>query len=200
MRILALDTSSPQISVALVDGQRVLAQKSEVGSASLRLQPCIESVLKDAGLKLAQIDAFAIGEGPGSYNGLRCGFATLRGILLVHPRPVVQLNSLPAMLPATRNGKRFAGVVLDARKKVFFFQKFNTELEIPVQFEEGMRESIESIPGIDAADGIWYSYEIQQLTQTYPDAARIAALAVPLISHANSDLNLGEPRYLRPPV
>lgn len=200
MKILAFDTSSPQISVAITDGGRVLSKVEELGNASVGLQPSIEKALKGANLHLKDIEAFVIGEGPGSYNGLRCGFATLRGILMVHPRPVIQLNSLPAMVPASRNGQRFAGVVLDARKKVFFFQKFNMQLEVPVQFEEGIRESIDSIPGIDAADGIWYSYEIKQLTQTYPDAARLATFAAPLFGDANRELKLGEPRYLRPPV
>ena len=200
MNILALDTSSPRISVAITDGKRVLGRADESGNASTRLIPCIEQALKAAKITLDRIDGFAIGEGPGSYNGLRCGFATLQGILLTHPRPVVQLNSLPAMLPESRNGKRFAGVVLDARKKVFFFQKFNLEAGMPVAFEEGMVETIEAIPGIDAHDGSWYSYDIEGMTRTYPDAAMIARHATVAMTATEAGNQLGEPRYLRPPV
>jgi len=200
MKILAIDTSSPQVSVAVADDRRVLSKVEKFGNASTELLPCIESALKQAGLELRQIDAFAIGEGPGSYNGLRCGFATLQGILLAHPRPVIQLNSLPAMVSASRNGKRFAGVVLDARKKVFFYQKFNIELEVPVQFQEGMSESIESIPEIDASDGVWYSYDVDRMKLSYPDAGALAQWAILMLKDPSLEKKLGEPRYLRPPV
>jgi tRNA threonylcarbamoyl adenosine modification protein YeaZ len=200
MKILAFDTSSPQISVAVADDGRILSKIDEFGNASVSLLPSIEKALKNAGLELRDIEAFAIGEGPGSYNGLRCGFATLQGILLAHPRPVIQLNSLPTMLPASRNGKRFAGVVLDARKKVFFYQKFNIELEVPVQFQEGMSESIESIPEIDASDGVWYSYDVHAMKLSYPDAATLAQWATLALKDPDFETKLGEPRYLRPPV
>jgi tRNA threonylcarbamoyl adenosine modification protein YeaZ len=199
MRILALDTSSPRISVAVADKTQVLARVDEIGSASTQLLPCIERVLKEANLELKQIDAFAIGEGPGSYNGLRCGFATLQGILLIHPRPVVQINSLLAMLPASQNGGKFAGVVLNARKQMFYFEKFK-QPDAATPFEQDMATAVDQIPGIDAKDGVWYGYEIEGWPVTYPDAAVLARRASRPLETSETEKKLGEPRYLRPPV
>jgi tRNA threonylcarbamoyl adenosine modification protein YeaZ len=200
MKILALDTSSPRISVAIVDGERILSKVEEIGNASTRLVPCIEKSLKEANLKLDQIEAYGIGEGPGSYNGLRCGFATLQGVLLNQARPVVQINSLLGMLPAGKNGGKFCGVILNARKQMYFFQKFETALGVPVMSEEGMRPSVKEIPGIDSSEGSWYSYEVDGMTPVYPEASEIARFAAIALKEPEFKKSLGEPRYLRPPV
>jgi len=200
MKILGLDTSSPRISVAIADGEHILSKIEEIGNASTRLLPCIEKALKEADLKLDQIEAFGIGEGPGSYNGLRCGFATVQGFLLNQPRPVIQINSLLAMLPAEKNGKEFSGVILNARKQMFFFQKFNMGPDTPIILEEGMASTVDEIPEIDSRDGSWYSYEIEGMTPAYPEAAEIARFAAMALKTPDLKKKLGEPRYLRPPV
>lgn len=200
MKILALDTSSPRISVAIVDDERVLSKVEEIGNASTRLVPCIEKALKEANLKLDQIEAFGIGEGPGSYNGLRCGFATLQGFLLNNPKPVIRINSLFGMLPAEKNGRKFAGVILNARKQMFFFQKYNLGSGMPVVLEEGMAPTVEEIPEIDSRDGSWYSYEVEGIAPCHPEAAQIARFSAMALKDPDFDKTLGEPRYLRPPV
>jgi tRNA threonylcarbamoyladenosine biosynthesis protein TsaB len=201
MKILALDTSSPQISVAVADDLRILSKVENFGNTSTELLPCIERALKEAKLDLKQIEAFTIGEGPGSYNGLRCGFATLQGILLVHPRPVVQLNSLPAMMQGVRGtGYGVRGAILNARKNSYFYAKFEINGNHPKFLEDGMVSQIEDIPEIDSDNVYWCSYEIKDFSIAYPDAAVIARLAAEAIHDPKLEKKLGEPRYLRPPV
>ena len=199
MKILAIDTSSPRISVAVADSDRVLFKTDEIGSPSVQLISCIEKTLKGAGLGLRQIDGFVIGEGPGSYNGLRCGFATLHGLLIPRPRRAVKVSSLAAMVSGVE-GPEMRGAILNARKNSFFFGKFRLENAGPKLIEEGMVERIEQISGIDSPEIAWLSYEVEGFPVAYPDAAALVRLGRPELEREPSEKILLEPRYLRPPV
>ena len=206
MKILALDTSSPQISVAVANDHQILSQADEIGNASVLLVPCIEKALKSAGLGLQEIDGFVIGEGPGSYNGLRCGFATLLGLLLPKPRSVVKFNSLAAMVVEVRGtgsrvkgqGSGVRGTILNARKNSFFFAKFRMDEGVPNLVEEGMVTHLEEIPELRSEKVSWSSYDVEGFPVAYPEASALAMLGLPEFKH--TDQMILEPRYLRPPV
>ena len=206
MKILALDTSSPQISVAVANDHQILSQADEIGNASVLLVPCIEKALKSAGLGLQEIDGFVIGEGPGSYNGLRCGFATLLGLLLPKPRSVVKFNSLAAMVVEVRGtgsrvkgqGSGVRGTILNARKNSYFYAKFRMDNGAPNLLEEGMVENVNAIPGVGDKDIAWFSYDVEGFPVAYPEASALAMLGLPEFKH--TDQMILEPRYLRPPV
>ncbi|HEX9623722.1 MAG TPA: tRNA (adenosine(37)-N6)-threonylcarbamoyltransferase complex dimerization subunit type 1 TsaB [Streptosporangiaceae bacterium] len=80
MLILAFDTATPAVTVALHDGNRVLAQESAVDSRrhGELLAPAITKALAVAQATIADITTVAVGIGPGPYTGLRAGLVTAR--------------------------------------------------------------------------------------------------------------------------
>ena len=94
-RLLAFDTSTESLAVAVCDGAATFA-RSEAGGAlaSARLVPRVMSLLAQAGLRLPQLDAIAFGRGPGAFTGLRTSAAVAQGLALGAARPVLALDSL----------------------------------------------------------------------------------------------------------
>lgn len=81
--VLAIDAGSPIVSVAVGIGSRVVAQHSlELRESSSRLMELLDSLLRQAGLSVSDLTAVVGLEGPGSFTGLRVGFATLQGLAL----------------------------------------------------------------------------------------------------------------------
>ena len=99
MRVLALDTTTPAGSVALIEDDRVEDERrgDAARTHAERLPGEILSVLNVRGLSASDIDLFAVASGPGSFTGLRIGIATMQGLALVHRRPVVGVSALDAL-------------------------------------------------------------------------------------------------------
>ena len=137
MRILAIETSSPRGSVALVEHQRCVAALSHERENSHveELPGLIERVLADAGWAKHSIERVAVGTGPGSFTGLRVGVALAQGISEGLEVPLVGVCSLAAMagaVPEAVSGVRCP--VLDARRGEVFFGLYSadgTELHPP---------------------------------------------------------------------
>src|ERR1051326_6657944 len=89
--ILAIETATRAGGVALARGEEVLV--SITGDAavshSTNLIEMIDGVLRDAGVTLAQVDLFAVAQGPGSFTGLRIGLATVKAFAAHLHREVV---------------------------------------------------------------------------------------------------------------
>lgn len=123
MIVLAFDTSSRVISVALFDSEprdgelsgdpqhgRVLARRDVEAPPAEGLLGWVDEVLAEAGLGREAIELVAVGTGPGLFTGTRVGVATAKGIAFALGRPLVGVSSLLAVLRATRAD----GVMLDA--------------------------------------------------------------------------------------
>ena len=113
MNILAFDTSTELLSVC--------ANQSEVSyfgamEHAERIIPLIAQALNGAKIELKNVDAFVIGAGPGSFTGLRVGFATLQGFAIATDKPCYSIPSLDATAYAGRNQAEVTAVVMDARR------------------------------------------------------------------------------------
>jgi tRNA threonylcarbamoyladenosine biosynthesis protein TsaB len=99
MHVLALDTTTLEGSVALVDGSRTLAEQR--GDATRthgeRLPAELLALVECCGMGIRSIDVFAVASGPGSFTGLRIGIATIQGLALSIGRPVVAVSGLDAL-------------------------------------------------------------------------------------------------------
>jgi tRNA threonylcarbamoyladenosine biosynthesis protein TsaB len=78
--LLAFDTATPAVTVALHDGTQVLAERTTVDARRQGelLAPHIEAVLSAAGVRAAELSSIAVGVGPGPFTGLRVGVVTAR--------------------------------------------------------------------------------------------------------------------------
>ncbi len=99
MLVLALDTTTRQGSVALARGGSILA--SGAGDAAMthgaRLPGDLARLLDAHGLRIADVDLFAVAAGPGSFTGLRIGIATMQGLALGNGKPLAGISALDAI-------------------------------------------------------------------------------------------------------
>lgn len=93
--LLAVDTATDRMAVAVVAGGQAWCAEEEGGSrASQRLLPLVFELLAQAGLRPADLDAVAFGRGPGAFTGLRTACAVAQGLALGIGCPVLPLDSL----------------------------------------------------------------------------------------------------------
>jgi tRNA threonylcarbamoyladenosine biosynthesis protein TsaB len=122
MRILAIDTSSGQGSVALLADARLLAQESgdsgELSSSGLFRR--VGRVLGIAGIKLSDVECFAVAAGPGSFTGLRVGLAAVKGWAEVWQRPIAAVSALKAVAAQATEPGACVVPLLDARRGQLF--------------------------------------------------------------------------------
>jgi tRNA threonylcarbamoyladenosine biosynthesis protein TsaB len=123
VRILGIETSTVRGSVALVDGERIVAalEHHRENAHGESILPLVEQALAEAGWSRGQLDRIAVGIGPGSFTGLRVGIAVAQGISEGLEVPLVGVPSLQAMAlaaPAEEMAPRC--VLMDARKNELF--------------------------------------------------------------------------------
>lgn len=95
---LAIDTSTATASLAIVRGSQVLAELSWCcgQNHSVELVPRLNWLLKQAGLELSSISSLSVARGPGSYNGLRVGISTAKGLAFSLGVPLAGIGTLEA--------------------------------------------------------------------------------------------------------
>ncbi len=118
MKILALDTATTSCSVAVTDEGSVCAESTthKNQTHSKHLMEMIDSVLKNAGLGVGDMDGFAVTIGPGSFTGLRIGISTIKGLAFAVDKPVVGISSLETLAWQSADRAHLIGPLLDARK------------------------------------------------------------------------------------
>lgn len=133
MKLLAFDTSTDSMSMAVTDGNRVWQHTGAGGAqASGTLIPAILDLLAQAGLGLPGLDALVFGRGPGSFTGLRTACSVAQGLALGAHLPVLPMDTLLAVAEEARfqheGGQAAASLqvnaLLDARMDEMYAQRF----------------------------------------------------------------------------
>ena len=127
MRVLALDTATPDLVTGVVDlesGQVTEQVIEDTRLLSEQLMPAVEGVIDKLDRGYADIDAFAVGVGPGPFTGLRVGMATASALGQAVGKPVHGVCTHDAI--AFELAKNFSGpatalVATDARRKEIYF-------------------------------------------------------------------------------
>ena len=118
MRVLALETSTLAGGVALVDGERLVAEYVLDVSVthSERLMAAVDRVLADARWAPRDVEGLAVSIGPGSFTGLRIGVSTAKGLAWALGVPIAAVPTLDAMAAAVAWGAWPVCPVLEARR------------------------------------------------------------------------------------
>jgi tRNA threonylcarbamoyladenosine biosynthesis protein TsaB len=94
--LLAVDTSTQSVGIALFDGNQILCEESWISRRyhTVELANAVQSNLFRAGLSAADLHVLAVASGPGSFTGLRIGLALIKGIAYTHQLPVIGIPTL----------------------------------------------------------------------------------------------------------
>ena len=214
MKLLAFETATEACSVALwVDGDvRERFELAPRRHAELSL-PWAEALLAESGIAKSQLDAIAVGRGPGAFTGVRLAIALAQGIALALDRPVVPVSTLAAL--AMRSAGERVLAAIDARMGEVYWGAFTRD-------GDDMRATTPDSVGpatavaLPAGDGAWYGVgtgfaavegalpqhlgnKLAQVDATaLPHAADIATLAVAAVARGEAvPAERLEPAYLR---
>ena len=118
MKLLALDTATEACSAAVwVDGAVVERYELAPRRHAALILPMIESVLVEAGLAVTQLEAIAVGRGPGAFTGVRIAIGIAQGLAFAADLPVIPVSTLGALAlgAARETGQMRIAAALDAR-------------------------------------------------------------------------------------
>lgn len=129
MKVLALDTSTPRGSVALLEGRELVAELRllSLETHSSRLLGSVEYLLHISGWQLADLRLVAAGIGPGSFTGIRIGVATAIGLAQMMSIPFAGISCLDAVAHQITGVDGRIGVVLDAQRSQVYFAEYLRE-------------------------------------------------------------------------
>jgi tRNA threonylcarbamoyladenosine biosynthesis protein TsaB len=126
MLVLAIDTATSQVAVAIGDGGIVRGEVRLTGSRrhAEQLAPAIRALVAWTGVRLDQLAAIAVDTGPGLFTGLRVGVTTAKVMAQAIRIPVVPVASLDLVAYPLRYGRRTIVAVLDARRREVFHASY----------------------------------------------------------------------------
>ena len=176
MKILHLETSSKNCSVAISEGKKLLSlceESSENYKQSELLHTFVKWAMEGAGISLKELDAVSLGMGPGSYTGLRIGASAAKGFCYGLNIPLIAVNSLETLAaPFLATGFDLVIPMADARRMEVYCAVYDglsgqiiTETEAKVLNETSFQE-LSDKKVLFAGDGAQKAKEILQL----PDA------------------------------
>ncbi|QFZ74776.1 tRNA (adenosine(37)-N6)-threonylcarbamoyltransferase complex dimerization subunit type 1 TsaB [Streptomyces fagopyri] len=201
MLLLALDTATPAVTVALHDGTSVIASSSQVDARrhGELLLPAVDRVLTEAGLRLDAVTGIVVGVGPGPYTGLRVGLMTADTFGLALGVPVHGLCTLDGLAYAADIDGPFV-VATDARRKEVYWARYTdsrTRVSEPAVDRPGDL-ALDGLPAVGAGALLYPDTFPDARAPEHVSAAALASLAAERLA-AGEELEPARPLYLRRP-
>jgi len=198
--ILAIDTSTAACSLALQYRGRITSKSSaEPRSHSQLLMTMVHEVLQESACSLSKLDAIGVTVGPGSFTGLRIGFATVQGLAYATDIPVVPVSTLQVMVATflrtgdTQHITEGAEVIalLDARMSEYSLGRYTlgNQAEIKPLAEDQLMTQQQVLAAISAANPQALIGEAQQLVADQPS---LATLYQPIFPQAEDILPIAQ--------
>ncbi|MFD3930562.1 tRNA (adenosine(37)-N6)-threonylcarbamoyltransferase complex dimerization subunit type 1 TsaB [Streptomyces sp. NPDC058614] len=201
MLLLALDTATPAVTVALHDGTSVIASSSQVDARrhGELLLPAVDRVLAEAGLRLDAVTGVVVGVGPGPYTGLRVGLMTADTFGLALGVPVYGLCTLDGLAYAAEVEGPFV-VATDARRKEVYWARYadpRTRVSEPA-VDRPADLDLGGLPAVGAGALLYPDTFPDARAPEHVSAAALASLAAEKLA-AGEELAAPRPLYLRRP-
>ena len=218
MNLLAFDTSTDTLSIAVQHGGQVYGHSGAGGAqASVTLIPAIRALLAQAGLPFDRLDAVVFGRGPGSFTGLRTACAVAQGLAFGARSgqgvPVLPVDTLLAVAEQARaeHGCHRVVATLDARMDEVYTAPFEWQAEAslwrsPPDFGLCAPEAVQVPPGWTVAGNAQAAYGARLAPQAshvhaLPTAAALLRLAPALLAAGGAvPASAALPRYIRDKV
>ncbi|MFF8913411.1 tRNA (adenosine(37)-N6)-threonylcarbamoyltransferase complex dimerization subunit type 1 TsaB [Streptomyces sp. NPDC015032] len=203
MLLLAVDTATPAVTVALHDGTSVVAESGQVDARrhGELLLPAVDRVLAEAGVRLDAVTDVVVGVGPGPYTGLRVGLVTAATFGSALSVPVHGVCTLDGLAYAAGLEGPFA-VATDARRKEVYwarYEDFRTRVTEPaVDRPADLAERLAGLPVVGAGAVLYPEAFRDARGPEHVSAGALAAVAVERLA-AGAELLPPLPLYLRRP-
>lgn len=201
--LLAFDTATPAVTIALHDGTQVLAAHTEVDARrhGELLSPGIRAILAEAGRDRRELTDIAVGVGPGPFTGLRVGLVTARALGDALDIPVHGVCTLDILASAVRHEGPFA-VATDARRREVYWARYATpdqrDTDPAVDWPHVVTPQVAGLP-VAGEGAVKYADAFDRAIEpVYPSAADLADLTVRRLA-AGVVLPPPLPLYLRRP-
>jgi tRNA threonylcarbamoyladenosine biosynthesis protein TsaB len=175
MIVLAIDTSTDAVSVAVNNSKQLLAGAhvtSDRRHAEL-LAPMIENVCAQADIAMREIDVVAVDIGPGLFTGMRVGIASAKSIAQVLDVPIIGVSSLDILARSVSTTDRVVLSTIDARRGELYWSMYRNDVG-PLRYRAQISESLETT-------GLSIEWASEQLAQ--PSATVLALIAAELALH-----------------
>lgn len=188
MKVLAFDTSSKALSVALLEEENRLAELTLTikKNHSITLMPTIEFLMASIDWKPTDLDRIVVAEGPGSYTGLRIAVATAKTLAQTLKIDLVGVSSLLALVPEEIEG--LAIPVMDARRNHVYAGFYQEDQLVYPESHLSFEAVLERVKGAEKVTFLGeveaFREQIQealpnaQMVETLPDAVRIGRLGL----------------------
>ncbi len=212
MKVLGIETSTPQGSIAISEDGNLLSEiiwNSLKGHLSI-LPKAIEFLFETQNLGMNDIDLVAVSIGPGSFTGLRVGLATAKGICISFQKPIKGVSSLKVLASEIYNSERIYPVI-DAKRGLIYagcyrwendelVEIMKDELFAPEEFIKRVSEGILIGDGAKRYKDLFSKYKIKIFEYfDYPYAHNLCRLAQKEFTlKGGDDLQTLEPHYIKP--
>jgi tRNA threonylcarbamoyl adenosine modification protein YeaZ len=204
--LLAFDTATPAVTVALHDGAAVIAQESAVDARrhGELLAVFIDKVLRNVGAGRDDLTGVAVGTGPGPYTGLRAGLVTARVLgsaLQIRTDGICSLDVIAADAHAAAAGSEYL-VATDARRREVYWARYTPSGARAAGPQVGRPTDLPvGLPVAGTAPELYPDLgggAATVIPPRYPSAARLASLAAARLA-SGAPPGPVEPLYLRRP-
>ena len=203
MNLLALDTSTEFLSLALIKGSESFTFDVHAGQTHSQLiLPQIQALLNTADMQLKDLHGIAFGAGPGSFTGVRIAAGVAQGLGFGANLPVVSICTLLALAEASdmqTSGTKKVIACLDARMSEVYHAAYEkTDSEWQAVSEPGLYKP-DAVPAMQGDDWVgagsgWQTYA-EQLTAIYGEHLR--TIQPQLLPTASAILRLAQPVFAR---
>jgi len=153
MNILAIDTSTKNLSLAVAKKGKVVAFRNVKLKRPLSssVMPSIKKIFDSAKISLADLDGFAVGLGPGSFTGLRVGLSTIKGLVFATNKPIIGISSLDILAMNVKEDHVQICTLCDAKRNLVYaclYEKKGSVLEKKSDYcLESIGEVLKNIKG-----------------------------------------------------
>jgi len=157
VNLLGIDTSTRSTVLGLQLGSEVVDRtSSEVDTHSREILPSIDSLVKEAGIRLQDLDAIVFGQGPGSFTGLRIAIGVVQGLGYGLGIPVVPVSSMAciaqSVIPVINPPLVFVGLTARLEEIYYGAYRFEDDIAVPV-IPEGVVD-VSELPQLPAGEWV----------------------------------------------